>query len=690
MTDLAKLVVRLEAETGKYAAKLDAAEKQLDKFARNTGSKLSQIDKRFQSFGNGVKGALAAFAGFVSLRAIVNASAEAAKNFALLENAVSQAGAAAGGRSARNFADVSEQLQAITTFSDDSIQSVQQLLLRFQSIDPSKFDKATKSVLNLSVALGKDAESSATLLGKALADPEKGMTALAKAGVIFSDSQKKVIKDLADTGRLTEAQGLILDELEQRFGGAAEAARNNFSGALQGLKNDFDNLLEVDKGLPGATDAINQLSKVLQDPATKAGADSLFSGIITGAAKAAEFVAKLAGGIAVLAGGGENEQVNLDDQIRELTADLARPRRGPNAAAERAEIQKTIKTLTELYNLQAGLGMEGRFAARTKAPGAVTAPGGPVAEDVTGQSDALTKALEKQEKAAKKLQEQFAASGKALTESLQTPLEKYNAAVETADKLLAAHLITEDTWVRALGAARGELEGLGRETATVFADSAEMAAKFDDSLQQLDESSEKLFESWVDADMADSIERFDEMLKPADEAVDKFLARAVENVQDVLAGGIEDSLRNGFDEGAKGMLKSFTDLIYKLVAQAAAAKLGSYLFGSDGSGVGGGSESGGLWGSIAKIAGSLFSGTRDSGGRGSAGSIYEITPKVGSEYFVPDSAGEFITAGQMGGGMQVNQNFNIQAPTGSVSKQTQQQVGAAAARGLSSANRRNN
>ena len=693
MTDLAKLVVRLEAETGKYAAKLDAAEKKLGQFAQRTDAQLSKIDKRFAAVGNGVRGALAAFAGFVSLRAIVSASAEAAKNFALLENAVQQAGAAAGGRSAKNFADVSEQLQNITTFSDDSIQSVQQLLLRFQSIDPSKFDKATKSVLNLATALGKDAESSATLLGKALADPEKGMTALAKAGVIFSDSQKKVIKDLADTGRLAEAQGIILDELEKRFGGAAEAARNNFSGALQGLKNDFDNLLEVDSGLPGATQAINDLSKVLQDPATKRGADSLFSGIITGAAKAAEFVAKLAGGIAVLAGGGADEQVNLDDRIRELTQDLARPRRGPNAAAEREEIKKTIATLTELYNLQAGLGKEGIYTARTKAPGAVSAPGGAIAEDVTAQSDAMTKALEKQEKAAAKLREQFEASGKALTENLQTPLEKYNAAVDKADKLLAAHLITEDTWVRALASARGELEGLSTEVPTVFADATEMANKFDESLQMLDESSEKLFDTWVDADMADSMERFDEMMKPADEAVNKFLNRAIENVQDVLANGIEDSLKNGFDEGAKGILEGMRDLLYKLVAQALAAKVGQAIFGSDGAGLGsgGGAESGGgWWGSIAKVVGSLFAGTRDLGGRGSAGSIYEITPKVGSEYFVPDTAGQFITEGQMGGGMNVNQNFYIDAPAGTVSRQTQTQIGASAARGLSQANRRNN
>jgi len=37
---------------------------------------------------------------------------------------------------------------------------------------------------------------------------------------------------------------------------------------------------------------------------------------------------------------------------------------------------------------------------------------------------------------------------------------------------------------------------------------------------------------------------------------------------------------------------------------------------------------------------------RDSGGRGYAGEIYEITPEVGSEYFVPDTAGTFYPRGE--------------------------------------------
>ena len=40
----------------------------------------------------------------------------------------------------------------------------------------------------------------------------------------FTDSQKKLIENLVETGRVAAAQGIILGELERQFGGAAAAA----------------------------------------------------------------------------------------------------------------------------------------------------------------------------------------------------------------------------------------------------------------------------------------------------------------------------------------------------------------------------------------------------------------------------------------------------------------------------------
>jgi hypothetical protein len=67
------------------------------------------------------------------------------------------------------------------------------------------------------------AESNATQLGKALQDPIKGITALNRAGITFTADQKELIKSLVESGKVLEAQNLILTEIESQVGGTAEA-----------------------------------------------------------------------------------------------------------------------------------------------------------------------------------------------------------------------------------------------------------------------------------------------------------------------------------------------------------------------------------------------------------------------------------------------------------------------------------
>ena len=127
------------------------------------------------------------------------------------------------------------------------------------------------------------------------------MTQLARAGVVLSPMQQKLVKDLVDTGEAAEAQGIILDELEDTYQGAAAAARDNFGGALEGLKNDFDNLLEAKGGLPGATDAINDFAKALQDPGIKRGVDAIISALLTLGPTAVKAFAGAAEGVLTIA-----------------------------------------------------------------------------------------------------------------------------------------------------------------------------------------------------------------------------------------------------------------------------------------------------------------------------------------------------------------------------------------------------
>ena len=83
--------------------------------------------------------------------------------------------------------------------------------------------------------------------------------------------------------------------------------------------------------------------------------------------------------------------------------------------------------------------------------------------------------------------------------------------------------------------------------------------------------------------------------------------------------------------------------------------------------------------------------SRDIGGRAMPGQPVMIGTGAQPELFVPDAPGRFIPADKLGGDtVENNFNFTIQAPTGTISRATQQQIAAAAARGISEANRRNN
>ncbi len=784
MADLAKLVVRLEAQSSQLLTELDKANKKLGSFEKATNSTLTRINKQFSSFGVSMKGVLGTFLAGVSFRSIITASAEAAKNFALLENAVSQAGAAAGGRTAREFEKVSKELQNVTTFSDDAIQNVQQLLLRFQTIRTDRFDDATKSVLNLAAALGTDLDGAAKLVGRALADPLKGMTALARAGVIFSEGQKKIIKNLVETGRAAEAQGFILDELEKRTGGAAEKLRDNFSGALEAVKNSLGDLLEVDGGLPDATKNMNELAKTLQDPAVKAGADALFSLMITSATKLVSLLGKTAAGVNVILTGGadkaEKLQKNLEFLRKEresilpfvlnLGGDTQTNMLFPKGSGfgdviGPAKIDAQIKAIEAELNRLQGFGLEGIETAKTVKKAFDDLGGAFQLPDIT-----VTDNTEELEKLRKKLEDQ----GKSLAASLRTPFENYELQIADADKLLKAHVITQETYARAVraandalaatdvgaymqykdavksaddelakhlitqdvyqekinaaknalsswtpelatyekavrdaddalaegsieltqwaervSAARASLEGWSGAALEIFPDLTEEVARFDDALLEANNDMQAVFDEWMNADMNNMMADFEESVKEKVDETTKWMKRATENVQDILADGIEKGLTDGFDEGAKGMLKGMEALIMKMIAQAAAAQIGQTLFGSEGIGSGGG------WlGTLGKavagaFAGSAGGGTMDQGGRGNANTSYLIGIGAQPERFVPDVPGHFEPAG-MGGGTTIQQNFSIQAPQGTVSRATQQQVGAAAARGISQANRRGN
>lgn len=200
----------------------------------------------------------AAFAGIAAFSyKSIQAAQESAEVQAQL-NAVLKSTGGVAGVTAEEVNKLAQELQRVTRFSDEQITSGQNLLLTFTKIGKDVFPDATKTMLDMSVALGQDLKSSAVQLGKALNDPILGVTALRRVGVAFTEEQQEMIKSLVESGKLLEAQTFILKELQTEFGGSAEAAGQTFGGQLDILKNRLNDVQETI-----GVELINALSDLL-------------------------------------------------------------------------------------------------------------------------------------------------------------------------------------------------------------------------------------------------------------------------------------------------------------------------------------------------------------------------------------------------------------------------------------------
>jgi phage-related protein len=82
------------------------------------------------------------------------------------------------------------------------------------------------AAIDMAAAGFGEAEMNAVQLGKALNDPIKGITALSKSGITFTEQEKELIKTLVESGKTLEAQDMILKAIETQVGGTAEATAN--------------------------------------------------------------------------------------------------------------------------------------------------------------------------------------------------------------------------------------------------------------------------------------------------------------------------------------------------------------------------------------------------------------------------------------------------------------------------------
>ena len=221
----------------------DDVDPQLDDAGQSSGSKFGKILGTAAVAAAGIAMAGIAIVAKTGWEGVLESSAAQAQLTAGLESTGRAANVTLGEMNA--YAD---SLERTTGQDADMIAHGQSLLLTFTNIKnvgmDKIFDDATLSASNMAAKMGGDTSSSAILLGKALNDPVKGISALTRVGVSFTEGQKKQIEAMVEAGDTVGAQKLILAELTTEFGGAAVAAGESLPGQLLIGQRAFEKMSE--------------------------------------------------------------------------------------------------------------------------------------------------------------------------------------------------------------------------------------------------------------------------------------------------------------------------------------------------------------------------------------------------------------------------------------------------------------
>jgi len=297
-SNLATIRVELIANAQKFKSNLDKATtsmKKVDKASTKTGKGTKKLASLFQNTAGSiaaVQGPLGPVAGRISaigaiiarvnplylvftagLVAVGLAATKAVKSISNLEvqqgklNALLKATGNAAGLVGRDIEMMAEAIGKGTLASVQGARDAAGVLLTFKSITGETFKETLKLTQDLAAVGFGSMKTAALQLGKALEEPEIGLSALRRVGVSFTEQQKEQIKVLAMTGRQMEAQAIIIKTLKEQVGGAGEGAAGGLAGAYDTLGENINLFFERSASgrriVDFLTNSINRLSEAL-------------------------------------------------------------------------------------------------------------------------------------------------------------------------------------------------------------------------------------------------------------------------------------------------------------------------------------------------------------------------------------------------------------------------------------------
>lgn len=237
--------VAIKVDDSKLPAQLAKARSLVTRTVTRIKASFSKMAASFKAaFNKMIRIAKYAMVGIVAALALATRAAMKQEDVLERLNIVLKSTAYAAGLTRRELVEHAKALQKVTVYGDETIEAMQALLLTFKSIRGEVFMRTTEAILDLSKAMGQDLQQSVIQVGKAINDPILGITALRRVGIQFTTRQEEMIRALVKSGKLFEAQSIILTELESQFGGMSRNV-DTARGKLSQMWNALGDVAEV-------------------------------------------------------------------------------------------------------------------------------------------------------------------------------------------------------------------------------------------------------------------------------------------------------------------------------------------------------------------------------------------------------------------------------------------------------------
>lgn len=574
MADEKKLIYKLEAQNAKYLKALDQAQKKLDRFAKQTRKDSNLIKGLFTKMEKSAKGLALSLAAAFSARAITRGIINTAREFEKLN---AQLKTIEG--SERSAAIAFKRIQDFATTTPFQLAEVVDAYVRLKNRGIEPTTKALEGFGNISSSMGKSLEQ----ISEAVADAVVGEFERLKEFGIKANKQGDTVKFTfrGVTQEVKNSANDIQKYLEDigniKFAGAMSEQMETLNGVTSNLSDAFAKLaLKIDSkiGLTGAlknagleltafinglagvarpvSDIENEIQQVIES-LNNVNKNDINTSSRQGRRRASSINAR---------------QVFLKERLEELKEELLNAKLLSSAIPEVESGIDDLNNRIELLQQK----IDEQFAAGIK-----PTKGGGRSKNLTQ----LGRDIEKLEDLQKRLQtalehvNDIAASDAG---NILVDIPKQASILEQIPPPTGIPTGTDN--VEDLTDSYKDLKSLLQELRSpqeIYLDLMRQASRLQDAGAISQEEYNKVI-----AEYATQLDKASEKTKKTTTEISVYWDQAQRNMQDALA----DSLFSGFEDGLEGLVKSFSNALKRMAAEALAANIFNNIFGASGGGNG--------------------------------------------------------------------------------------------------------